>query len=84
MIKFRERWNEIKEYEVVKETEKQLTYIDEYNRQQREAKVSDWQSWHDTKEEARSFLIVKKMKEIEKLKAQIKYKEEEIERIQKL
>jgi len=82
MNKFRANWQKIEEFEIIKETEKQVVYICN-GRELREAKISDWASWHNTKEDARNYLIAKKEFEIEKLMSQIEYKQEEIEKIKK-
>jgi hypothetical protein len=84
MKKFRARFNEIKEFEVVKETEKQIVYINEYKRECREAKIADWQSWHNSKEDAINYLIRKKQAEINQLEARIIYIKEEMNKIYKL
>jgi len=58
----------IEELEVVKETEKQIVYIrKEDGREIREAKVSDWSSWHETKEDAVNYMIEQQQVEINEL-----------------
>jgi hypothetical protein len=84
MKMFRARWDRVEEFEIIKETEKQIVYTNEYGRIEREAKISDWQSWHKSKEEAVNFLIAKKQKEIDILQRQIDYKKEEMEKIHRL
>lgn len=85
MKKFRANYGtRIEELEVVKETEKTIVYIDMFGKEQRDYKVSSWNTWHDSKTEALNFLVNKKQKEIEHLYSQIKYKEEELENIIKL
>ena len=73
----------IDELEVIKETEKQVVFI-ENNRESREAKRSDYASWHDTKEEAREVMINRQRLKIEGYQRQIKYCEEHIEKIKLL
>lgn len=83
-IKFRARFNKIEEFEVIKETEKQLVYLDERGRECREAKITDWQSWHNSKEDAKEFMIGKKRKEIEQLNNRIDFLNKEINEICRL
>jgi ribulose bisphosphate carboxylase small subunit len=80
---------EIKKMEVVRETEKQLTYIIkkgysglEY--QHREAKKSEYQNWFDTFEEAVSFLLWKAENEREELLERLANKQAQIEKISNL
>lgn len=42
---------EYKEFKVTKVTEKQVVYVNEYGKENREAKFCEWQQWHDTKNE---------------------------------
>ena len=84
MKKYRARFNKIEEFEVIKETEKQVVYLNERGRESREAKTADWQSWHNTKEEAKEFMANKKRKEIEQLNNRIDYLNKEINAIYKL
>ena len=62
---FRLTGKRIQEFTVIKETDKQLTFINEYGRESREAKDTNYQSWHRTVEEA--------------IKEQIKQTEDKIE-----
>ncbi len=58
MKKFRSKYGtEIEEFEVVKETDKQVIFLNSRGKEQREAKISGWQNWHDSKEDAKAFLI---------------------------
>lgn len=84
MKMFRARFNKIEEFEVIKETEKQVVYINERGRSEREAKTADWQSWHNSKEEAIEFMVDRKRKEIEHLNNRIDYINSEINKIIKL
>lgn len=65
--------NLITKYEVVKETEKQITYLQKYtswpakkeeSREVRESKSGRGHNWHDTFEEAKNYLIENIKKEI--------------------
>ena len=84
MKMFRARFNRVEEFEIIKQTEKQIVYIDERGREQREAKIADWQSWHTSKEEAINFMVAKKQKEINLLLGRIEYIKIEIDKIYKL
>ena len=87
MRKFRTNSFGIKEFEVVKETDKQVVYLDDEwgggLRERRESKESDWSSWHNTKEEARQFLIYKEQQKIKRSEAEISTSLEKIEQIKK-
>ena len=80
-VKYRANYNSIKEFEIIKETEKQVVYKNERGAENREAKISDWCSWHNTFEEAREYIIQKEMKSIEQLLSRIKYHNEVIDKI---
>lgn len=84
MKRFRAGFNRIEEFEIIKETEKQVVYMSERGREEREAKISDWQSWHNSKEDAINYLVLKKQKEINICLKRIEYLKEEINRIYKL
>ena len=62
----------IEEYEVVRETEKQIIFISN-GVECREAKVSDMTSWHDTKEEAREAMINNENIKIKNYERQIQF-----------
>lgn len=47
---------EYKEFKVIKVTDKQVVYINEYGREFREAKFSEWQQWFDTKNQCIEFI----------------------------
>jgi hypothetical protein len=85
MKKFRANYgSEIKELEVIKETEKQIVFITSFGHQQRENKISEWCSWHDTKEAAVNHLISREQSKIDTCLRQIEYCKQNIVRIKSL
>ena len=85
MKKFRTFSNhQITEYEVVKETEKQIVYLNERGREMREAKISDWASWHDTKSDAKDYLTTRELRKVKNYSDQIEYCKSVIEKIKLL
>lgn len=83
MKKFRANSNGIDEIEIIKETNKQVVFLNSYKRETREAKISDWDSWHNTKDEAINYLVTKKQNEIDQLMAQIEYRKHQLNKIYK-
>ena len=60
MYKYRANYQDkIERLEVIKETPKQVVFINERGREDREAKTSDWHIWADTFAEAKQKLIDK-------------------------
>jgi len=58
MKKFRTSYGtKIQEVEILRETEKQVVILTDRNTEVKEAKRSDWQNWHNSKEEAKQFLL---------------------------
>ena len=86
MKKFRANYGtRIEELEVTKETDKQIVYKrKEDGREVRESKVSDWASWHETKEDAVNFMVSKQQLKIDEHLKQIEYCQERIETIRSL
>ena len=85
MKKFRTFSNhQITEYEVVKETEKQIVYLNERGREMREAKILDWASWHDTKSDAKDYLTTRELRKVKNYSDQIEYCKSVIEKIKLL
>ena len=80
----RARFDRLEEIEVMKVTEKQVLYLHERGHESREAKIADWQSWHNTKEDAIIYLTDKKQREIDSCLNRIKYLKKEIDRISKM
>ena len=68
----------ITEYEVIKETKCTITYLNEFNKQKTEPKISGFHSWHDSVADALSYLISKCNNEINLYKSQIEAKQSEI------
>lgn len=73
MIKYRtDRWGDkIESLEVLKETEKQIVYMNRHGREIREAKSSEWQKWHDTWEEAKDSLLRRAESRVQSLRCQL-------------
>lgn len=85
MKKFRAKWGDrIEEIEIVKETDKQVIFINSNGRENREAKNSNWATWHNSKEEAKQYLISEQENKIEEKLRQIKSCKELIEKIKSL
>ena len=78
MKKYRVKWQEINEYEVVKETPKQIVFLEPgWNdkttfKESREAKKSGYQNWFDTWEQAHDFLVEASKRKIKGLESRIK------------
>ena len=63
----------IKEKEIISKTEKTVTYLTERGTKTRENIITEWQSWHDTKQDAIDYYENKINKKIESLKRTIEY-----------
>ena len=74
---------EIKEVEVIKETEKHVIFI-QNGIECREHKASSMISWHDTKEEAKEAMIKEQKNKIECYQRQISFCNKRIEKIKSL
>jgi hypothetical protein len=82
MKKFRAGYfGELEEFEIIKETEKQVIYISKSGEKTRENKLSNWAYWFDKKEDAVNYLG---SKEKEKLESALIEIEGIIERLRKL
>lgn len=92
MEKFKTTYGDsITKYEVIKETEKQITFIYrwEWNkenkfRERRENKDSSYHKWHNTFEEAKNYLIKYNEKQIENLENQIIKAREKLSKVRLL
>ena len=84
MKKYKALFERIEEYEVVKETPKQLTFINERGSEIRESKRTEWYSWHDTYEEAKQALIEKYSNIVELKERQLDYHKEQLRKIGEL
>lgn len=72
MIKYRTRYDKIEAVEVLRETEKMVVIapnVDTHSgkKQRMTAKRSDCESWHDTFDDAKSFLTEEAQKEVDAL-----------------
>lgn len=74
----------INEYEIISESEKKVKYVDELGYECSEKKISNFHSWHNTKEEAKSYLTSLEQKKIEQHQKHIEYATKEIEKIKTL
>jgi hypothetical protein len=86
MKKFR-AWHSflsIEEFEVVKETDKQVTFIRDNGKEYKESRSSAYTSWHDSKEDAKLEVIRRIKFDINKLDSQIKYQKERIKEVEAL
>jgi len=93
IYKYRTRWTDTIEcFEVVKETPKQVVYLnhrrwsigDSVLKEEREAKQSEYNNWHDTFEEAQDFLIAKSQSQIDSAKRQIDVARSNIDLVKKM
>jgi hypothetical protein len=84
MKKFRTNWSGIHELTVIKETDKTIWFINESGRNDTERIDGSNHSWHDTKEEAREYLIFQQDVKIKQYENNIKYCKEQIEKIKAL
>lgn len=72
MHKYRANYRDkIEKLEVVKETSKQIFFINARGHEERERKTSDWHSWADTFSEAKQNLINKHKSKIDEYKKNI-------------
>lgn len=93
MEKFKTTYGDsITKYEVIKETEKQITFINKWtdwnkkenSREVRENKDSKYHKWHNTFDEAKNYLIEYNKKQIENLETQIIKAKEKLSKVQSL
>jgi len=85
MEKFRTTDGEvITKYKVIKETDKQITYINKIEREVRENKESSYHQWHNTFDDAKNFLIEYNTKRINNLETQLFNAKEILEKVQDL
>ena len=71
----------IEELEIVTETEKQLVYISASGNYVREAKQSNWATWHNSKEDAVKYLIEKQQSKIDQFQLKIEFCKKDIKKI---
>ena len=75
MIKYRIGHGGIESFEVLRETEKQVTVAycryDGKPGERREAKVTSWCSWHDTWADAHAALVKQSQDEVDTLQGQL-------------
>ena len=80
MKKYRTQFDEIKEIEVLRETEKQIVLMSGL----RESKTTEWQSWHDSFEDAKQHLIDAAQKDIDSINTRLNFAKERLEKINSL
>ena len=83
MKKFRAYRYKIEEFEVVRETEKQIIYKSD-GHEYREAKRSNWQNWYETRTEAKEALVSEAKANLSGLYEQAKYQKQFLLKIQAL
>lgn len=76
--------DKIIEIEVIRKSSKQVVYLNSYGREVREAKLSEWHSYHEIKELAIEHLINKQQKIIEDSLLGIELAKLKIEKIKAL
>lgn len=82
MKKFRaSNGTKIEELEVIKETDKQIVFVSKSGYTNREAKITYFTSWHNTKEDAINYLIAEEQTKIDDKLRQIEYHRKNIVRI---
>ena len=85
MKKFRTAYsNEIGEFEVVKETEKQIVFLNKRGREEREAKQTHYNSWFDTREAAKEHLISKCLEKISHYEKMVAVSYDQLKEIKEL
>ena len=84
MKKYKAAFERIEEFEIIKETPKQIVYITHYGKEARDNKKTTYISWHDTFDEAKQELINKCINKIIKIKAQLDYAEQRLETVRNL
>ena len=77
--------NSIKEVTVIKETEKQVVYIDNRfdgtDRQERGSKIGSYSNFFKTYEEAKQFLIDKLAENVRQKEAQLHYAKDQFQKL---
>ena len=81
MKKYRALFEQIESYEVVKETPKQIIYINNSGREIREQKMTGYYSWHDSYDDAKQALIEKHSDDVEKKERQLEYAKEKLRKV---
>lgn len=66
------------------EIEKETNFFVFFKNGRRDGKRTEWQSYFDSFQEAKDFLITQKIIRIEQVKEKLKYYEKELEKIQSL
>lgn len=69
---YRARWDEIEEIEVLRETDKQVVLLaNDFGKECRENKQSEWQNWFNTWEQAHQFILTKADEDVKSLRLQL-------------
>lgn len=85
MIKYRTKiFEQIEKFEVISETEKTITYNPSGVKVIKEFKNPSWNTWHNSFDEAKEYLICLKKQQIVKLASQINDINIKIEKLNKL
>ena len=82
MIKYCTKSSQIEACNVLRETDKMVFLPRSWgDGETKQLKRSDYQNWHDTFEDAQQFLIDNAQSEIDRLRGQIEYVENKLEKI---
>jgi len=86
MIKYRTRFDKIEAIEIERETAHKVVLKDkQYNgKPQKENKVSDWCSWHDSWEQAHAFLAYGAEQKVMNARHALSLAEKQLERIKQI
>jgi hypothetical protein len=80
MKKYRAQFYDIEAIEILRETEKQVVLMNGL----RESKTTEWQSWHDSYEDAKKHLIAAAQKDINSINIRLNFAKERLEKINNL
>ncbi len=82
--KYKACMGKIEEWEILRETAKQVVIIDSLGIKRRESKICDWYSYHDTYDEAKQHLIYKAQSEVDNAERLLKSKIKKLEEMKAL
>lgn len=74
MKKYRaSKYGTIEHLEVVKETDKQVVFINKRKFKSREAKISDWNVWTETFQEAKAWVVKRQKEKVTDLEEKLEF-----------
>lgn len=82
--KYKAFMGKIEEWEILRETAKQVVVVNGLGREVRESKNCDWHSYHDTYEEAKQHLVDKAQAEVDSAERMLKLKIKRLEEMKSL